>query len=178
MEKLWERFFYSLEDKNPVNGLTRLVNNAETIADYMEAGGILSESTKKLSELKIKHKKIDWATHDRTIDNILVYVFLKSITTIPVKTKAYKMGLIDKNGKLIRDPKTKIENEAISNLDLLMFKLREWLKPRMSCLMSVNWLNGIFNNIRLQNCLTNTNMLSRQYIIRRLNNELDQILRK
>ena len=88
------------------------------------------------------------------------------------------MGLIDKNGKLIRDPKTKIENEAISNLDLLMFKLREWLKPRMSCLMSVNWLNGIFNNIRLQNCLTNTNMLSRQYIIRRLNNELDQILRK
>ena len=76
MEKLWERFFYSLEDKNPVNGLARLVNNAETIADYMEAGGILSESTKKLSELKIKHKKIDWSTHDRTIDNILVYVFL------------------------------------------------------------------------------------------------------
>ena len=178
MEKLWERFFGSLDDENPVNGLRRLVNNAETISDYMEAGGILTESRAKISELKIKHKKIDFSTHDRTIDNILVYIFLKSITTIPTKTKAYKLGLINQNGKLIRNPKTKIENEAISNLDLLMFKLREWLKPRMSCLMSVNWLNGIFNNIRLQNCLTNTQMLSKQYIIRRLNSELDQILRK
>ena len=34
MEKLWERFFYALEDKNPVTGLQRLVNNAETMSSY------------------------------------------------------------------------------------------------------------------------------------------------
>ena len=72
MEKLWERFFYSLEDKNPVNGLSRLVNNAETISDYMEAGGILSESTKKLSELKDGDKVLisEGCTHHRQCEDI------------------------------------------------------------------------------------------------------------
>ena len=48
-----------------------------------------------------------------------VFVFLKSITTIPTTTKAYKLGLIDRNGKLIRNPKTQEEHNAISNLDLI-----------------------------------------------------------
>jgi hypothetical protein len=178
MEKLWERFYYSLEDPNPVKGLSRLVNNAETISDYLEANNILTEARKTVKSLKIKNKKISLTNHNRTIDNILVYIFLKSITTIPSKTKAFKLGLIDKNGKLVRNPANQQEEDAISNLDLLMFKLREWLKPRMSCLMSVNWLSSAMGDIRLQNCLTNTESLSKQYIIHRLNDELDTILRK
>ena len=178
MEKLWERFYYSLEDSDPVRGLSRLVNNAETISDYMESGNILTEASKTLKTLKAKNKKISLTNHNRTIDNILVYVFLKSIVTIPTKTKAYKLGLIDRNGHLVRNPSNKQEDDAISNLDLLMFKLREWLKPRMSCLASINWLGNAMGDIRLQNCLTNTESLSKQYIIHRLNDELDTILRK
>ena len=54
MEKLWERFYYSLEDPNPVKGLSRLVNNAETISDYFEADNILTEARKTVKSLKIK----------------------------------------------------------------------------------------------------------------------------
>ena len=125
MEKLWERFFYALEDKNSISGLQRLVNNAETMSSYFEANGILSEAKLKLGELQRRHRKINLSAHNRDIDNILVFVFLKSITTIPTKTKAYRLGLIDRNGKLIKNPVTQEENDAISNHDLLMFKLRE-----------------------------------------------------
>lgn len=178
MEKLWERFFYALEDKNSVSGLQRLVNNAETMSAYFEANGILTEARETLYSLKTHNKKINLSTHNRDIDNVLVFVFLKSITTIPTTTKAYKLGLIDRNGKLIRNPKTQEEHNAISNLDLLMFKLREWLRPKMYCLSSVNWIRGLYKDKRIQNYLLNSEIISKQYVVRRLNSELDTILRK
>lgn len=178
MEKLWERFFYALEDKNSVSGLRRLVNNAETMSAYFEANGILTEARETLYSLKTRNKKINLSTHNRDIDNVLVFVFLKSITTIPTTTKAYKLGLIDRNGKLIRNPKTQEEHNAISNLDLLMFKLREWLRPKMYCLSSVNWIRGLYKDKRIQNYLLNSEIISKQYVVRRLNSELDTILRK
>ena len=178
MEKLWERFFYALEDKNSVSGLKRLVNNAETMSAYFEANGILTEARETLYSLKTRNKKINLSTHNRDIDNVLVFVFLKSITTIPTTTKAYKLGLIDRNGKLIKNPKTQEEHNAISNLDLLMFKLREWLRPKMYCLSSVNWIRGLYKDKRIQNYLLNSEIISKQYVVRRLNSELDTILRK
>lgn len=178
MEKLWERFFYSLEDKNGQSGLRRLVNNAETISAYFETNDILVEASKTLAELKRRNRKINLTVHDRNIDNILVYVFLKSITTIPSKTKAFKLGLIDRTGKLIKDPVTPEEHDSISNLDLLMWKLRDWLKPKMSYLSSVNWLNSINKRNRLQNYLLNTDVVTSQYVIRKINSELADILRK
>ena len=178
MEKLWERFFYALEDKNSVSGLRRLVNNAETMSAYFEANGILTEARETLYSLKTHNKKINLSTHNRDIDNVLVFVFLKSITTIPTTTKAYKLGLIDRNGKLIKNPKTQEEHNAISNLDLLMFKLREWLRPKMYCLSSVNWIRGLYKDKRIQNYLLNSEIISKQYVVRRLNSELDTILRK
>ena len=178
MEKLWERFFYALEDKNSVSGLQRLVNNAETMSAYFEANGILTEARETLYSLKTRNKKINLSTHNRDIDNVLVFVFLKTITTIPTTTKAYKLGLIDRNGKLIKNPKTQEEHNAISNLDLLMFKLREWLRPKMYCLSSVNWIRGLYKDKRIQNYLLNSEIISKQYVVRRLNSELDTILRK
>ena len=178
MEKLWERFFYALEDKNSVSGLQRLVNNAETMSAYFEANGILTEARETLYSLKTRNKKINLSTHSRDIDNVLVFVFLKSITTIPTTTKAYKLGLINRNGKLIKNPKTQEEHNAISNLDLLMFKLREWLRPKMYCLSSVNWIRGLYKDKRIQNYLLNSEIISKQYVVRRLNSELDTILRK
>ena len=59
MEKLWERFFYALEDKNSVSGLQRLVNNAETMSAYFEANGILTEARETLYSLKSHNKKIN-----------------------------------------------------------------------------------------------------------------------
>lgn len=178
MEKLWERFFYALEDKNGVSGLQRLVNNAETMSAYLEADGILTETHNVLYSLQKRNKKINLSTHNRDIDNVLVFVFLKSITTIPTTTKAYKLGLIDRNGKLIKNPQTQEEHNAISNLDLLMFKLREWLRPKMYCFSTINWIRGLYKDKRIQNYLLNSEIVSKQHVVRQVNKDLDTVLRK
>lgn len=178
MEKIWERFTDALDDTNSQRCLQRLVNNAEFLSAYFESNNILNEANKTLSDLTRRKRKINLINHDKHIDNILVYVFLKSITTIPSKTKAYKLGLINSKGMLIKDPETQEEFDSISNLDLLMWKIRDWLKPKMTYISSVNWLNSINKNIRLQNHLLNTDAITSQYVIRKINSELANILRK
>ena len=178
MNRLWKRLSQALDDENGLHGLRRVVNNAETISSMFEANGMITEANKTIYSLQSRNKKIDLSTHFRDVDNVLVYVFLKGLTTLPSKTKAFRLGLIDANGKLIRNPKTKEEEQCISNLDLLMYKLRDWLKPKMSYLSTISWIKGVANNVRYQNYFSNTDMVAKHFIIRKLNNELDNILKK
>src|SRR5574344_2034981 len=155
MNRLWKRFDQSLDDDSGLHGIRRLVNNATTISAMFEAKGIITEAQNTLFSLQQRNKKIDLSTHYRDVDNVLVYVFLKGLQTIPSKTKAYRLGLIDINGKLIRQPKTKEENECISNLDLLMFKLRDWLKPKMGYLSPRSSISTLANYATHQRSLPN-----------------------
>ena len=176
VNKLWKRLEESLQDTNCHHGLHRLVNNAEMLSAYMEANGILTESKKAVLDITQKNAKINMSVHNREIDNAIVFIILKGLTTLPTKTEAYRMGLIDAKGRLIRKPKTDKENDAISNLDLLFFKLREWLAPRITYLSGISWVKGVMNNIRGQNYFKNANILTQQYAVRKINDELWKIL--
>lgn len=178
MNRLWKRFAQSLDDTNGLSGIRRLVNNASTISALFEANGMLTEANKTLYSLKSMNKRINLSTHDRNVDNVLVYVFLKGLMTLPTKTKAYRLGLINADGVLLRQPETKEENLCISNLDLLFFKLRQWLRPKLNYLASVHWAKGVANDIRFQNYFSNVDTVSKQYIIRKINSELDSIMKK
>lgn len=59
------------------------------------------------------------------IDLILVYQFLKRLTTPFNKTDAYKYGIIDENGKKIKDPVTKQEQDSFGYFDRLVFNLKK-----------------------------------------------------
>jgi len=61
------------------------------------------------------------------IDIFLVYQFLKRLVTPFNKTKAYELGLIDANGKLLRKAKTTEEQRAMGYFDRLVFNLKRLL---------------------------------------------------
>ena len=176
IQKLWKRLEECLSDTNSQRGIHRLVNNAEMLSAYMEANNILTESSQTLLDLKHANKKINLSTHNRSVDNAIVFIILKGLTTLPTQTKAFRLGLIDKNGKLIRKPKTEAEHQSISNLDLLFYKLRQWLAPRIQYLSGISWIKGTMNDIRGQNYFSNYENLSRQYAVRKVNDELYKIL--
>lgn len=176
VNKLWQRLEESLSDTSGQRGLHRLVNNAEMLSAYMESNNILAESQQLVLDMKHANKKINLSTHNRSVDNALVFIILKGLTTLPTSTKAFRLGLIDKSGKLIRKPKTEEEHQSISNLDLLFYKLRQWLTPRIQYLSSISWIKGVMNDVRPQNYFGNYDSLSRQYAVRKINDELGKIL--
>lgn len=59
------------------------------------------------------------------VDLILVYQFLKRLTTPFNKTNAFKLGIIDERGKKIKDPVTKEEQKSYGYFDRLVFNLKK-----------------------------------------------------
>lgn len=175
---LWQRLEEATKDENNLRALKRIVVNAEMLSAMMEANDILTEADKQLYSLQTLNKKLGMGTHNRTVDNVLVFVFLKGLTTIPTRTKAYRLGLIDKEGRLIKKPETKEEEDSISNLDLLMFKLRKWLQAKIQYLSTISWVKGTANDVRIQNYFSNTETPARQYMVKRINADLERLLSK
>lgn len=174
----WNKLSEALEDENGLSCLRRVVNNARVLSSMMEANGMLTEANNLVSTMQTMNKKLTMATHNRSVDNVLVFVFLKSLLTLPTRTKAFRLGIIDKDGRLIKQPKTKEEHDCISNLDLLMFKIRKWLAPKMQFLTTVSWLKSAGNDARVQNYFSNTETVSRTYMVNRVNKDLERILDK
>lgn len=156
--------------------LEKLQRNCKMAVAAMESDNIISEAQNDLKSLKAMNKKISMSTHSRSIDNVLVYIFLKNLMTVPSTTKAYKLGLIDKDGKLLREPKTAEENDSISNLDLFTAQLRKWMRPYMNRLSKMSWVRSMDSNYRIQNALGNSDSLSKRATVMRVNDELDRIL--
>ena len=61
-------------------------------------------------------------------DLILVYQFIKRLTTPFNETKAYELGIIDASGKKLKSPKTREEEEAYGYYDRLVFNLKRLLE--------------------------------------------------
>lgn len=59
------------------------------------------------------------------VDLILVYQFLKRLTTPFNKTNAFNFGIIDENGKKIKEPVTKEEQDSYGYFDRLVFNLKK-----------------------------------------------------
>jgi hypothetical protein len=70
----------------------------------------------------------------QNIDAIIVFLVLKKLVTPIMKTQAYKLGLVDKVGKLIRKPSTEQEKENLTLLDVLIFKLKRLLGGKIGSL--------------------------------------------
>lgn len=173
LEKLNE----SLDNKNIHENLKTIKSICTSMTNLLEANNVLDENKKEQLKLDLlNNSSSDVGVHNRDIDNILVYIFLKTLMTIPTTTKAYKLHLIDNNGMLIRNPKTKEEIDSISNLDLLGFKLRKWLRPYLSKLSRYTWINNTSSQ-RYQNRFSGmANSIAKFYTIKRANDELLNLL--
>lgn len=176
--KCYKRMDEAFDDKKSIRCLSKLCRNAEFAIASLEGEGVITEAQKTVKSLKAMNKKISLSSHSRAIDNILVFVLLKSLLTVPSTTTAFKMGLIDKDGNLIREPKTAAENDAISNLDLLIAQLRHWIRPHIQKLSAFSWIRATEGNTRVQNMLSNAETVSKRFTIMRANEELGKILQQ
>jgi hypothetical protein len=74
--------------------------------------------------------------NEAVTDLFVLGVIMKKILTPVEKTKAFQLGLIDKNYKNVKKPETKQEKDAISLLDKFIFKLKKILGPKITLITS------------------------------------------
>ena len=63
----------------------------------------------------------------KVADTYLIYQVLKRLTTPFEDTKAFELGLIDKDGKLLKKPKNTKEKDAYTFFDRFIFNLKRIL---------------------------------------------------
>jgi len=64
----------------------------------------------------------------KAMDLFLVYQFVKRLTTPWEKTEAFKLGLVDKKGKKLKEAESKEEHDAYGYYDRLVFNLKRLLE--------------------------------------------------
>lgn len=64
----------------------------------------------------------------RGADSFFTFRFLKLLVTDFKKQKAYKLGIIDKDGNKIKDPETNREKDAYTSFHRLVFNLKKLIR--------------------------------------------------
>lgn len=90
--------------------------------------------------MALKSKKQD-------IDALVTYLFLKKLMQPFFNTTAYKMKLVDNAGRIIKEPVTPQEKEALTLLDKLIFKIRRLLGTRVANLYNFLYLQTLGSNL-------------------------------
>lgn len=89
------------------------------------------------------------------VDSLVVFVFLKRLLEPITQTDAYKLGIVDTNGKVLKVPESKEELESLTILDRLVFKLRRLLGTKISILNKFLFIlttkNDYLNNLSFNN---------------------------
>jgi hypothetical protein len=65
---------------------------------------------------------------NKVADILLIYQFIKRLTTPFNKTEAYNLGLIDEKGKRLKKAETKEEENAMGYFDRLVFNIKRLLE--------------------------------------------------
>ena len=107
------------------------------------------------------------------LDSILVFLVMKRLMR-PIKdTSAFKLGLVDSFGKSLKEPKTDQESQALTVLDLFVFKMRRLLGSKMSQLNNFLFVKTIGNDLINKVIVKGT--VSQRAEIKRLQRELEKV---
>lgn len=97
------------------------------------------------------------------VDLFLVYQFLRRLTTPFEEWDAYKMGIIDKDGNILKKKdqrKTSAEKEAFTTFDLMLLKLKKLLakvpggESKLASYAAALWLIREWNHFTDSSILT------------------------
>ena len=90
--------------------------------------------------MAIKSKKQD-------IDALVTYLFLKALMEPVIQSNAFKLKLVDNAGRIIKEPETQEEKEALTLLTKFSLKLKRLLGPRISNLYNFLYVQTLGSNL-------------------------------
>lgn len=80
---------------------------------------------------------------NQDVDDVTTFVVMKKLVAKTIYTDAYKLGLVDRNGFIIREPETEIEKQALTSLDRLVFQIKTIIGGRINRFSRFQYLNQL-----------------------------------
>jgi hypothetical protein len=96
-------------------------------------------------------------------DDLISYILLKKLLQPVNQTDAYKLGLVDISGKVVRDPETDVELSALTSLDQIIFEMKSIMSGRINQFYKYVVLNALSDSL-YKNLTTNFSYQNRPEI--------------
>jgi len=109
----------------------------------------------------------------KNIDTILSYIIIKKLTCPIVKSDAYKLGLVNNSGNIVREPVTEDEQASLTLLDKVVFKLKRLLGTKAIALNTFLYLQTMNNNF--YNKLTVKGTIQQRAEVIRIQKDVDKL---
>ena len=90
--------------------------------------------------------KIASLEHIKNIDTIFSYIIIKKLCCPIIKTDAYKLGMVNNAGNILREPVSEEEQAALTLLDKIVFKLKRLMGTKVIALNQFLYLQTMNNN--------------------------------
>ncbi len=110
------------------------------------------------------------------VDKVILYSLLKKLVTPYKKTEAYKLGLIDERGEILKVPETDEEKDAYTSLDQFISKLKDLLGGRITKLYKFMYLAN-YDDSLMKKLVLKGDVSHRQEIVR-IEKELSKFTEK
>lgn len=94
---------------------------------------------------------------------VIVYSIMKRLITPYKSFQAYKLGLIDDEGNILKEPETLEERSTLTLVDKLAIKLKQLLGSRLIDLNTFVYLNTISDYDELAHFILNRGLASNGY---------------
>jgi hypothetical protein len=82
----------------------------------------------------------------RALDYIAIFALAKKFATPFTKTQAYKLGIIDDKGNILRPPKTRKEKDAFTPLDNIVLRIKKLIPKNLWYLLTFAYIFKGFVN--------------------------------
>jgi len=123
---------------------------------------------------KKKADKID-VSNEEKVKSVMSFMVLKKLITPIQNSKAFKLGLIDKSGKMIKEPETKEERNAVTLFDQIMFKVKALLGSRVAKLNRFIYLQTVLDDDFYDNLVVIGNV-ERRAAVKRVKQDIEQLI--
>ena len=112
----------------------------------------------------------------KRIDDALSFLTIKKLVTPVYKTKAFKLGLVDGNGRIIKKPETQEEQYSLTLFDKFIFKVRRLLGGKIAQLNNFLYVqtldNDFYNNLIVKGAI------EQRASIKRVKKDMDNFIEK
>lgn len=107
------------------------------------------------------------------VDALVAYLFLKKMMTPIRKMDAFKMGIVDGTGKVVRKPRTEREKQALTLLDKIILRIKRLLGNRIAKLFNFLYLQTLNND--LYNSMIVMGSVQQRAEIKRIANDINRL---
>lgn len=109
--------------------------------------------------------------------SVISTAVMRRLMTKHQDTQAFKYGLIDKDGNILREPETDAEAESFTSIDKLTLKLKNILGPKIGTLNTFMYASSLLDDDALANFILKKG-LAKNANTKRIAKDINKISRR